>query len=519
MAHRGPGVDERDVPQRRGAQAQALVPPAGRRQGSAGGTHRFPNRARGRDPNLPRRGKRRRTPHRAAKRVAIVPGQAAEDGRSRPRGGPLRGHSQVALFAVFDGHGGHEAAVRKRSLPASVAGSLGGRTPGARRCERILAGVCGVRRGDVLRVRGLRRDGDARVREPSTVRCTCRRRTRATATWRSGAPRTRAGPAAAPVFDQGAPGDGGPARRARRGSNPGGGAGYTASRGRTLGDSFLKRERVGMSHPDVSPPVEVSTGGGGHCRACRGQAVGRVLREQRWGPPGASAARTKGRTAPGGGGSGSTRRRRRDLWRTRGGEVQGRHRGDRDGGLYLLLSPAETVLCREDQHRYFVANRNLTSTEPTSRGDTSRDPRISALPHDIIGSTTMADDAAEDPPQAKTPIAISSSPLRVVTALPHRGTRILGPPERGAQASRWTEAVASSPLRDHFLTAMWCPSSRASPAPNDSARRLQRFHWSRASLTDALYLSPRRTCDELVSIERARVLSYRAGNTSPRTAL
>ena len=32
----------------------------------------------------------------------------------------------------------------------------------------------------------------------------------------------------------------------------------------------------------------------------------------------------------------------------------------------------------------------------------------------------MADDAAEDPPQAKTPIAISSSQiLRVVTALPH----------------------------------------------------------------------------------------------------
>jgi len=33
----------------------------------------------------------------------------------------------------------------------------------------------------------------------------------------------------------------------------------------------------------------------------------------------------------------------------------------------------------------------------------------------------MADDAAEDPPQAKTPIAISSSQiLRVVTALPHQ---------------------------------------------------------------------------------------------------
>ena len=52
---------------------------------------------------------------------------------------PLRGHSQVALFAVFDGHGGHEAAVRaKQSLPASVARLLGGRTPSARGCERVL---------------------------------------------------------------------------------------------------------------------------------------------------------------------------------------------------------------------------------------------------------------------------------------------------------------------------------------------------------------------------------------------
>jgi protein phosphatase len=44
---------------------------------------------------------------------------------------PLRGHSQVGLFAVFDGHAGAEAAERAKAvLPAVLARLLGGRTPG-----------------------------------------------------------------------------------------------------------------------------------------------------------------------------------------------------------------------------------------------------------------------------------------------------------------------------------------------------------------------------------------------------
>ena len=68
----------------------------------------------------------------------------------------------------------------------------------------------------------------------------------------------------------------------------------------------------------------------------------------------------------------------------------------------------------------------------------------------------MADDAAEDPPQAKTPIAISSSQiLRVVTALPHpRDAGSSVPLSEVLKHPGWTEAVASSSLRDHFLTAM-----------------------------------------------------------------
>ena len=66
----------------------------------------------------------------------------------------------------------------------------------------------------------------------------------------------------------------------------------------------------------------------------------------------------------------------------------------------------------------------------------------------------MADDAAEDPPQAKTPIAISSSQiLRVVTANPRdAGSSV--PLSEALKHPGWTEAVASSPLRDHFLIAM-----------------------------------------------------------------
>jgi protein phosphatase len=55
---------------------------------------------------------------------------------------PLRGHPRVALFAVFDGHAGHEAASRAKAIfPAAVARRLGGRIPGPEGAADALRGA------------------------------------------------------------------------------------------------------------------------------------------------------------------------------------------------------------------------------------------------------------------------------------------------------------------------------------------------------------------------------------------
>lgn len=183
---------------------------------------------------------------------------------------PLRGHSQVALFAVFDGHGGHEAAVRaKQSLPASVARLLGGRTPSARGCERVLSEAF----AECDAAMSCEYEGCAATvmlawREPSTGSLYVQ-------TANAGDCHVAFGRAKNPGSGRGAKfltkehRVTSPEERERLRSRHG----IKLPRGarrlhglaltRTLGDSFLKRERVGIiATPDVSPPVEVSTGDG-----------------------------------------------------------------------------------------------------------------------------------------------------------------------------------------------------------------------------------------------------------------
>ena len=55
---------------------------------------------------------------------------------------PLRDNPRVALFAVFDGHAGHEAASRARAIfPAAVARRLGGNVPGPEGAAEALRGA------------------------------------------------------------------------------------------------------------------------------------------------------------------------------------------------------------------------------------------------------------------------------------------------------------------------------------------------------------------------------------------
>lgn len=181
---------------------------------------------------------------------------------------PLRGYSQVALFAVFDGHGGHEAAVRaKQSLPASVARLLRGKTPSARGCERALvdaflecdAAMSCEYEGCAASVMLAWRDhvtGKLFVQTANAGDCHVAfgraknggrgakfltREHRVT----SGEERERLQRAHGIKLPHGA-------RRLH-------GLALT----RALGDSFLKREKVGIiATPDVSPPVEVVRGDG-----------------------------------------------------------------------------------------------------------------------------------------------------------------------------------------------------------------------------------------------------------------
>ena len=101
---------------------------------------------------------------------------------------------------------------------------------------------------------------------------------------------------------------------------------------RTLGDSFLKRERVGIiATPDVSPPVEVSTGDGwgvavlatdGLWDVCSAEhamgVAGKASAGEDQGKDGVRAEEDRGQPGGGGGDSGGAREAE---------EVQGRHRG------------------------------------------------------------------------------------------------------------------------------------------------------------------------------------------------
>lgn len=184
---------------------------------------------------------------------------------------PLRGHSQVALFAVFDGHGGHEAAVRaKQSLPASVARLLGGRTPGARGCERILAEAF----AECDAAMSCEYEGCAATvmlawRDPSTGSLYVQTANAGDCHVAFGRAKNPGGSGRGAKFLTKEHRVTSPEERERlrarhgiklpRGARRLHGLALT----RTLGDSFLKRERVGIiATPDVSPPVEVSTGDG-----------------------------------------------------------------------------------------------------------------------------------------------------------------------------------------------------------------------------------------------------------------
>jgi len=98
--------------------------------------------------------------------------------------------------------------------------------------------------------------------------------------------------------------------------------------------------------------------------------------------------------------------------------------------------------------------QNTPRRATTSRDGIPRQLRASPVTAAVESINMEGEEPA--PPEVKTPIAISRDCLlRVVTAAPHpRAGGASVPLGEVLKHPGWAEAVAASPLKDHFLTAM-----------------------------------------------------------------
>ena len=119
--------------------------------------------------------------------------------------------------------------------------------------------------------------------------------------------------------------------------------------------------------------------------------------------------------------------------------------------LQNLMSNARGPLSREHS---LEPLQNTPRRATTSRDGTPRQLRVSPVTAAVESINMEGEEPA--PLEVKTPIAISRDCLlRVVTAAPHpRAGGASVPLGEVLKHPGWAEAVAASPLNDHFLTAM-----------------------------------------------------------------